>query len=481
MGISLNPSTLLSGQGLDITSLVSQLINQKSGQLTEWQGEQTTLQTQAAALKQINDDLNNLATAVTALSDPLGALTAQAATSSNTGILTATATTAAPAGQHSLVVNNLATQGLVYADPVPGGSNVSVLPSGQTSGDLQLQIGGATGTTADIQITAGTNDTLTTLAGSINTLSAQNNWGLTASVVTDASGARLSIVNQATGTPGAIQVAANTTSLKFEDPVGGTNASVTIDGIPYQFTTNTVPAGAIPGVTVNLASAAPNTAVQLSVGPDVQQATTAINNFVSAYNTVINDINQQFAVNLATDSQGPLGPDSALRALQSSLMQDATYSVSGNNGLVNLAALGINMNDDGTLTVGTTPSGQSLTQVLTSNSAAFQNFFQNATSAGFANNFHTDLTNLTDPTIGLLNVDLAQNKTQQQNLADNINNFERQLTAQQQQLTQQLSQVNASLQSYPLLLQQVTEALATVNSGSSSNGGSTHPTLTSGL
>ncbi|HEV2398257.1 MAG TPA: flagellar filament capping protein FliD [Candidatus Sulfotelmatobacter sp.] len=480
MGISLNPSTLLSGQGLDINSLVSQLINQKSGQLTEWQNEQTTLQTQAGALKQINDDLNNLATAVTALSDPLGALTAQAASSSNTAILTATATTSAPAGQHSLVVNNLATPGLVYADPVAGGASVSILPSGQNIGDLQLQIGGAGGTTADVQITAGTNDTFTSLASSINALSTQKNWGITASVVTDANGARLSIVSQATGTPGAIQVSTNTTSLKFENAVGGMNASVTIDGVPYQFTANTIPVGAIPGVTVNLASAAPNTAVQLSVGPDVQQATEAINNFVSAYNTVINDINQQFAVNPATDSQGPLAPDSALRALQSSLMQDATYSVSGNSGLVNLAALGINMNDDGTLTVGTTPSGQALTQVLTSNPSAFQNFFQTAASTGFANHFHTDLINLTDPTIGLLNVDLAQNKTEQQNLADNINNFENQLTAQQQQLTQQLSQVNASLQSYPLLLQQVTEALATMDSGSS-GGGSTHPTLTSGL
>jgi flagellar hook-associated protein 2 len=231
---------------------------------------------------------------------------------------------------------------------------------------------------------------------------------------------------------------------------------------------------------MNLASAAPNTTVQVTVGPDVQGATNAINNFVSAYNQIINDINQQFSVNPATDAEGPLGSDSALRGLQSTLMADVTYSMSGNSGLVNLAALGINMNNDGTLTVGVTPGGQSLSQVLTSNPAAFQNFFQNTDASGFANKFHSDLMNLTDPTLGLLNVDLAQNKTQQQNLADNINNFERQLTAQQQQLTQQFSKVNASLQSYPLLLQQVTETLATMGSGSSSSS-STHPTLTSGL
>jgi flagellar hook-associated protein 2 len=480
MGVSLNPASLLSGQGLDVSSLVSQLINQKSGQLTEWKDEQTTLQLQAGLLKSINDDLSNLATAVNALSDPLGALMTPAATSSNTGILSATATTLAPSGQHSIVVNNLASQGLIYADPVAAGASASILPTGQSNAELKLQIGGTGGTTADIQITAGSNDTLTTLANSINTLSTQNHWGITASVVTDANGARLSVVSQATGTPGAIAVATNTTTLNFSAPTGGTNASLTIDGIPYHYATNTVPEGAIPGVTLNLASAAPNTTVQVTVGPNVQGATNAINSFVSAYNQVINDINQQFSVNPATDSEGPLGADSALRGLQSSLMADVTYSVSGNSGLVNLAALGINMNDDGTLTVGVTPRGQSLSDVLTANPAAFQNFFQNSAAGGFANKFHGDLTNLTDPTIGLLNVDLAQNKTQQQNLADNINNFERQLTAQQQQLTQQFSQVNASLQSYPLLLQQVTETLATMGSGSSSNS-STHPTLTSGL
>lgn len=479
MGISLNPASLLSGQGLDVNTVVSQILNQKSGQLTEWQSEQATLQTQAGLLTLINNDLSTLAGAVTALSDPLGALTAQGASSSNPSVLTATADSTAVAGTHSIVVSNLATNGTVYTNAVSGGANVSILPSGSTMGDLKIQIGGAAGTAADVQITAGSNDTLTTLAGSINQQSAQNNWGITAAVVSDATGARLTLTSQATGTPGALAITNNTTSLAFNPPTGGTNASLSIDGIPFSTTSNTI-TGAIPGVTLNLASVSPNSAVALTVGPATGQVTQAINNFVSAYNTVINDINQQFTVNAATNSEGPLGSDSALRTLQSILMNDVTYSVSGNGGLVNLASLGINMNNDGTLTVGTTPGGQTMSQVLASNPQAFQAFFQNSTSTGFANNFHTDLTSLTDPTDGLLNVDLAQNKTQQQNLTDSINNFEDQLRTEQTNLLKQFSAVNASLQSYPLLLQQVTETLATMDT-SSGNGGSSHPTLTSGL
>ncbi len=479
MGISLNPASLLSGQGIDVSTVVSELLTQKSGQLTEWEGEQTTLESQAALLSSINTDLSSLATAVSALSDPLGALTSQAATSSDTNVLNATAQSSAAVGNHTVVVSNLATAGTVYSDAVSGGAGVSLLPSGSATGDLSIQIGGATGTAANIHITAGNNDTLTGLASSINQQSTSNSWGIHAAVVTDSTGSRLTISSNATGTPGAISVSNNTTSLNFNPPIGGANASLTIDGVPYSSASNTI-TGAVSGVTLNLAGASPNEAVQVIVGPDTQQVTQAINTFVTAYNKVISDINQQFTVNVATDSEGPLGADSALHSLQTNLMNDVTYSASGNSGLVNLASLGINMNDDGTLTVGVTASGQTLSQVLSANPAAFQSFFQNSTSTGFANKFHNDLTNLTDPTDGLLNVDLAQNKTQQQNLADSINRFEDQLRAQQTQLTQEFSLVNASLQAYPLLLQQVTETLSTMGTGSS-NGSSSSPTLTSGL
>jgi flagellar hook-associated protein 2 len=475
MGISLNPASLLSGQGIDVTTLVNALLSQKTGQLSEWQQEQSTLQTRASLLTNINSDLTNLATAVSALADPLGALTAQAATSSNSSVLTASAQTSASAGVHQIVVTNLATAGTMYTGALANG-NTSFLASGVSSGNITLQVGGSSGTSHTIAITAGSSDTLSTLASYIN----QQNWGVTANVVSDATGSRLALYSQALGTPGSLAVTSNNTALSFSTPSGGTNASLTIDGIPFSSTSNTI-SGAIAGVTINLAGAAPNTPVQLTVGPDTAQASQAINSFVSAYNQVINDINQQFTVNAATNTEGPLGSDTALRSLQTSLMNDVTYSVSGNSGLVNLQALGINMNDDGTLKVGTNGSGQTVDQVLAANPAAFQSFFQNTSSTGFANSFHADLTNLTDSTQGLLNVDLAQNKAQQQSLSDSISNFETQLTNQQRQLTDEFAKLNASLQSYPLLLQQVTETLATMDMNSGSSTGSSSPTLTSGL
>ena len=41
MGISLNAASLLSGNGIDVNSIVNEVLNQKNGQLSVWQQQQT--------------------------------------------------------------------------------------------------------------------------------------------------------------------------------------------------------------------------------------------------------------------------------------------------------------------------------------------------------------------------------------------------------------------------------------------------------
>jgi len=78
---------------------------------------------------------------------------------------------------------------------------------------------------------------------------------------------------------------------------------------------------------------------------------------------------------------------------------------------------------------------------------------------------------------------VTQNTAQEEDLSNNISNFQTQLNTEQTNLTQQFDSVNASLQAYPLLLQEITETLGTLGSGTSSTGSliSSEPTLTSGL
>jgi flagellar hook-associated protein 2 len=480
MGISLNPATILSGQGIDVSSLVQQIIAGQSGELSVWQSQQTTIASQNGELDGINNDLANLQTAIAALAD-------QAATSSQPGVLTAIAQSSAVSGTHQIVVTSLATTGTLYTNPIAAGADTSFLASGQTTGDLQLQVGainGVGGTTRDLAITQGSNDTLNTLASYINTQSTANNWGVTASVVSDASGSRLSLQSQSSGSSGALSIGGNSnTTLTFAPPSGGANAVLTIDGVPFSSASNTV-TGAIQGVTLSLVSQSPNNPVQVTVSPNTSQIASAINNFVAAYNTTIKDINAQYVVDpTGVTPAPPLESDISLRSVQSSILNDAAYSISGNSGYVNLASLGINTNNDGTLTLGVNASGQTLAQVLAANPSAVPNFFQNGAGTGFANSFNTDLRNLTDATQGPLNAELAQNNAESQDLTNSINRFELELTTEQASLTQQYDSVNASLQAYPLLLQEITQTLGSLGAGTSASGATiaSGPTLTAGL
>ena len=282
MGVSLNPSTILSGQGINVSSVVSQIVSEQSGQLSVWEGQQSTLATQEGLLEGEENNLTSLQNAVAALADPTGALAAQAATSSDTSVLTATAQSTAVTATHTVVVNSLATTGTLYTDPIAAGADTSFLASGQTTGDVQLQVGGSSGNTFDIPITQGSNDTLNTLAAYINTQSTANNWGVTASVVSDTSGSRLALFSQSSGTAGALSITSNSnTTLTFDAPVGGTNASLLIDNVPFSSSSNVV-TGAIQGVTLNLLSPSDGNPLQLTVGPDQNQITNAVTNFVSA-------------------------------------------------------------------------------------------------------------------------------------------------------------------------------------------------------
>jgi flagellar hook-associated protein 2 len=472
MGISLNPAALLSGQGIDVSGLVQKILAQRSGPLTEWQQEQTTLSTQSGLLLGINNNLTALASAVNALVDPTGPLATLTGTSSQPGILTATAQTSAATGTHNIVVTNLATTSSYFSDPITTGSFL-------TPGSFTLQVG--SGSPATITVNSGT--TLDSLASYIN--SHAPSFGVTASVINDASGSRLSLGSNTTGAPGNLAIVGGASvGLTFHQ-VAGINASLTVDNVPISSPTNIV-TGAIPGVTLNLISASPGTPVQITVGTDAAQVSQAITNFVSAYNTLVQSINAQFTVDPTTNTEGPLGSDSSLRSLQSSLLADVTSSITGNSGLINLATLGINLNNDGTLTINNTATANepSFNDVLAANPGAVKNFFQNSSGLGFANNFSVDLNNLTDPTQGVLTSDLAQNGTQAKDLASSISNFQDQLAAEQTQLTLVYAQVNATLEAYPLLLQQVTETLGSLPSAltnTNSITGTSSPTLTSGL
>ena len=106
---------------------------------------------------------------------------------------------------------------------------------------------------------------------------------------------------------------------------------------------------------------------------------TAINNFVTAYNQVMTDINTQNTYS-GSGTAPPLLGDPSLDLLQSQLLNGITTSMSGNGGLVNLQSIGIQLQEDGTLSVASSTSADSmdLNDALTNDFSAVQNLFQSA-------------------------------------------------------------------------------------------------------
>jgi flagellar hook-associated protein 2 len=435
-----NTSTGL-GTGIDVQQFVQLATASDTANITALQNQQSTLSSQTAALQQITTDLNNLQSAAFALSDPLGALDTQTATSSNSNVVAAVAASTATAGSHSVTVNSLATTSSYYTDPVATSSTPL------TTGSFQVQVG----SNAPVTVTVNSsNNTLDGLAAAINS----QNIGVSASVINDANGSRLALVSQTTGAPGDVIVSNNTTNLNFHKAVTGLNASLVVDGVPISSTSNTV-SGVINGVTLSLGSASPNSPVTLTVAPDTTQATNAVNQFVSAYNTAVNDINAQFAVNSDGSGGGPLEADGSLRQAQQALLSAVAFSSSGNNGAVNLASIGVNLNDDGTLSV---DSG-ALSTALSSNISGVQNFLQNTTT-GFANNLSSVINGLTDPSTGILGLDSQGISQTSQDLTQQISDLQSALATKQQNLTLVYAQVNATLQELPLLQSQLSQQLA---------------------
>jgi flagellar hook-associated protein 2 len=428
------------GTGIDVQQFVTNALANQQAVITNLQTQQTNLGSQASALLNIQTDLNNLQQAETALRDPFGEFNSQIGTSSASGVVTATADGTATTAVHTVVVNALATTSSFYTGALASGTTTF------GNGSFTLQVGTNAAATVTVD---GTNDTLAGIAAAIN----QQNLGVTANVVTDASGARLSLVSNTTGAPGDITIS-NTTGLAFTKAVTGTNSSLTVDGLPVSSTTNNV-SGVIAGVTLNLVSPSTGTPVTVSVGPDTTKATDAINAFVSAYNTAIKDINTQFAVLPDGSGGGPLESDGSLREVQASLLSAISNSTTGNNGIVNLESLGVSLGDDGTLSV----DSSKLATVLQSNYSDVQSFLQNPTT-GYAQNLDSVLSNLTDPTAGALGLDQQSVAQNQKDVTSQISDLQAALDTQRTVLTDQYSQVNTTLQELPILEQQITQQLS---------------------
>jgi flagellar hook-associated protein 2 len=432
--------------GIDVAATVSALMELQRAPEAQMQSQQAAVTTRISILGALAGELSQLQSAANALKDSFGALSQKTVTSSNPSIVTATAQYSAPSGTHTILVTQLATVSSSYSDPI---ADASILAG--TS--FQIAYGDPNNPTKIDNITLP--DTIKTLQDAADAINhAAENTGVSASVIKDANGERLALVSNASGKDGNLTV---TSAAPFHQGVEGKNANLTIDGVPVESASNTV-SEALPGVTLQLANADSNTKVQIGIAPDTTEAAKAINDFITAYNNAVKDINAQFSAD-SSGNAGPLAGDASLRTLQSQLLDIAGYAPGGDGPYVNLQSLGIEMQNDGTLQMNSTV----LEDVLTNHYTDFQNFFQSASPDAYGQTIGKMLQQITDPVQGTVASDISGQKAEGANLTLQINDFEDHMAAVEQQLTAEYSRLNVLLQQYPMQIQQINSQLSALN------------------
>ncbi|MGC1870521.1 MAG: flagellar filament capping protein FliD [Acidobacteriaceae bacterium] len=318
VGISFGSPT--SGQGFDVATTVSQITASMQAVETPWNNQLTQLKSEDTAYTTLGTDLSNLTTSLQALTDFQGVLASMDGSSSNTSVLQLTsASNTAIAGSHTVVVKTLAQTNSYYSNDFANSSDL-------VTGSLTLTINGSQQT---INADSG-GDTLTQLATNINNAEV----GVTANVITDAGGQRLSLTSNTSGTVGGFTISSALTdattpsnTIGFTQAQPGSDASFSVDGISETSSSNTV-SNAIPGVTFELLSAAPSSPVQIEITNDNSSVETAVQTFVTNYNQAMTDINAQEG-NDSSGNPEPLYGSPNLAMLQEQLQSALTFMTSG--------------------------------------------------------------------------------------------------------------------------------------------------------
>jgi flagellar hook-associated protein 2 len=451
IGLSFGSPT--SGQGIDVASTVTQMVTQLQATETPYKTQLTSLQSQDTVISNLGSLLSTLSNDITGLTDPAGVLSGKQGSSSDTNTLALlSADTTATAGSHTVTVQNLA-QTSTEASSAVGANDI-------LSGSFSFHIGSGSSQTVSVDPS---NNTLAGLAATIN----QAGIGVSASIVTDSTGSRLSLISQTDGAAGQITIDSNSLSDATTGAVSliagqaGQDAQFTVDGIQTTSASNTI-TGAIPGVTMQLLGKS-TTPVQVQIDNDTSAVTSALSTMVNDYNAVVSALSAQEGNN-ASGSPEPLYGSPIISQLQQ-MLSSALTTPSGTS-LTSPTQIGLSLNSNGSLSLDT----DQLTTALNDNYSGVQALFQNTSSFGL--NLEQAVNNAgTGSTTSILSQAQTANSTAETNLNSTISTMDARIATQQTSLTTELNAANQTLQEIPMQLTMVNEIYSAITGYNQSQNG----------
>ncbi len=336
------------GSGLDVKSIVSQLVALEKQPLSALQVKAATVNTKISAFAQIKSLVSTLSSAASTLNS-LTTWNAVTATSSNDSAVSASAIGGTAANSFSVQITALAKAQSYASAALP-------LPAGTPFGSGKLTItpsSSATAVTVDVSAT----DSVSAIASKINGAGA----GVSATVLTDASGERLLLRSTSTGLANGFSVSVidddlnNTNAAGLSRLVSGSStqaavdAAATINGsISVTSSSNTF-SNVVSGVTLT-AKEVMATAAEIKVAPNQATITGAIDGFVKAYNDINQTMQDLTKYDASTKQAGLLQGDSTAVGLQRAL-QGILQSTTTGSAYARLADIGITQQLGGDLAV----------------------------------------------------------------------------------------------------------------------------------
>jgi flagellar hook-associated protein 2 len=341
------------GSGIDVNTIVTQLMAVEKQPLTQLDTEEASYQSKVTAYGSLKGALASFQTAMQSLA-LASSFQSQAATVADPTVFTASASNAAAPGSYTVDVGLTAQSQVLASNGLASDLNPS------STGTLQISVGGATAQTITID---NTNNTLAGVRDAINAAHA----GVTATVVS-AGGAtpyKLVLNANATGAANTITVTNGLAAGELHDAIaslaevrGAGDATLKVNGVAVTSASNTV-AGVIPGVTLNLLKTGSTT---LAVAQDTAKVQSAINSFAQAYNQVNTTISNLTAYNATTKQGGPLLGDTTAQGLQTRIRATLGQALTGTgSSFTTLSQIGVSFQKDGSLTVDSTKLAAALT------------------------------------------------------------------------------------------------------------------------
>jgi len=326
------------GSGLDIESIVSQLMTLERQPLVNLQRQESATNTQLSAYGQIKSAISSFQDAMQELSteDKFKIFTS---TSSDEDVLTAETTSSAAAGIYNLTVNRMAQNHKMGSDEFADTDTL-----GGTAGDELILTVGADSFNVDLS----TAQTLSQIRDAIN--SDEDNPGVTATILNTGGGnQRLILTADESGYDNRVQLSYggsinaatfNLATTNYDSDISASmtdltklDASFNIDGFALTAASNSV-SGVMDGITFDLKKTG---SVTLNVERDTDSIKESAQSFVDAYNEVLSTLDRF--------GQGALSGDSTLRSIASQMRNVLnTAPTSLNTNLSALSEVGIKTN-----------------------------------------------------------------------------------------------------------------------------------------